>query len=200
MAERWTKRLTGAALAVASVLLLVLAWRYWNLTQAYAELRVKASLPYAGFVLPTFRAETLDGDTVVVGELPDTTARQLLFVFSSSCPYCRATLPVWEALADSVAATAPVLALTVDSTATARAYAHDHGLRYTVARFPDWKSVRLARASAVPQTLVLDARGRVLFAHTGQLGPGPVPDSVYQALGGGRRPDVVSERREPNER
>ncbi len=53
-----------------------------------------------------------------------------------------------------------------------------------MATFPDWKTAQLARARAVPQTLVLNHWGEVVFAHTGRLEPGPVLDSVYAALRG----------------
>jgi thiol-disulfide isomerase/thioredoxin len=187
MATRSISALLGGALLVASGLVVLLGRRQVALNQAYLELKAKAGLPYRGYALPTFRAETLAGDSVTVGELADTAARQLVFVFTTTCPYCRATLPVWAALADSARVARPpaeVVGLGLDSLPRVRDYAAEHALTYPVATFPDWKTAQLARARAVPQTLVLNHWGEVVFAHTGRLESGPVLDSVYAALRG----------------
>ena len=44
--------------------------------------------------------------------------------------------------------------------------------------------------AGAPQTVVLDARGEVLYAHVGQLEAGPVLDSIYGAVG--RKPIAPS--------
>lgn len=174
-------------MVVASVLVVVLARRQMDLSRAYIELRDKASLPYRGYAMPTFRTTTLRGDSLTVAELPDTAARQLVFVFTTTCPFCKATLPVWAALADSarrLRRPVSVLGLSLDSLANTGRYAAEYGLTYPVATFPDWKTAQLFRARAVPQTLVLDHYGQVVFVHTGRLEPGPTLDSVYTALRG----------------
>ncbi len=187
MATRSISALLGGALLVASGLVVVLARRQVTLNRAYLELKAKAGLPYRGYALPTFRAATLAGDSATVGALADTAARQLVFVFTTTCPYCRATLPVWAALADSTRAgwpSTPILGLGLDSLGKVQRYAAEHALTYPVATFPDWKTAQLARARAVPQTLVLNHWGEIVFARTGRLEPGPVLDSVYAALRG----------------
>jgi thiol-disulfide isomerase/thioredoxin len=187
MTSRSISVLLGGALLVASGLVVVLARRQVALNRAYLELKTKAGLPYRGYALPTFRASALAGDSVTVGALADTAARQLVFVFTTTCPFCRATLPVWAALADSARGARPpvaVVGLGLDSVRRVRDYAAEHALTYPVATFPDWKTAQLARARAVPQTLVLNHWGEVVFAHTGRLEPGPVLDSVYAALRG----------------
>jgi hypothetical protein len=52
---------------------------------------------------------------------------------------------------------------------------------YAVLLFPERKLQRLYRVAAVPQTLVLNADGRVLYARTGLLDSAAVLDSVYRA-------------------
>ncbi len=90
-------------------------------------------------------------------------------------------------MADSVARLerrAMVLAISLDSVGITRQYMRTNDLRYLVVTFPQRKLERLYRVSAVPQTLVLNSVGTVLYAKTGLLQNGSV-DSVYTALAGG---------------
>ena len=147
-------------------------------------------------MVPTFRALTLDGDSITIGEGPDPLARQVLFVLTTSCPFCRQTLPTWARIADSAASLRPgrivVAAISLDSLNLTRDYVREHQLRYPVVLFPVAKLRRLYRASAVPQTLVLDHEGRILYARTGLLDPQAVVDSIFAALS--RPPRTVSVR------
>lgn len=172
MATRdWRLALAVVALVVASGLVVVLAERQVALRHAYDDLRAKARLPYRGLAVPTFRGSTVHGDSITVGELPDSAGRQLLFVFTTTCPFCRATLPVWAALTDSIASShgagVEVIGIALDSASAAASYAAEHQLPFPVLTFPDRKTAQLYRARAVPQTVVLNQWGEVLFAHKG---------------------------------
>ena len=184
----------AVALLAASALIVVLATRHQRLTEAYRTLRLRTSLPSAGAVVPTFRALTLDGDSITIGEGPDPLARQVLFVLTTSCPFCRQTLPTWARIADSVSTLRQgqvvVAAISLDSLGLTQDYVRQHQLRYPVVLFPAKKLRRLYRASAVPQTLVLDHEGRILYARTGLLEPQAVVDSIFAALA--RPPRAVS--------
>ncbi len=81
-----------------------------------------------------------------------------------------------------------MVALSLDSAAQTTAYASEHQLRYPVGFFPDWKAPLLFRAHAVPQTLVLNAYGVVLYSHIGLLEQGPGLDSLFQTLTARVRP------------
>jgi peroxiredoxin len=194
-APRRTTALLAIALLGLAGLVVVLGKRQIALNRAYAELRRLSSTPHKGYGVPAFLAHTLTGDTVTVGEVADSSARQVLFVLTTTCPYCRASLPVWALLADSLARVSGrhvrVVALSLDSLRRTNAYAAEHQLRYSVATFPSEKLRRLYRAGDVPQTVVLDAQGEVLYSHLGALVVGPVLDSVYRAASGkkdGARP------------
>jgi len=177
--------LAWTALAAAAALILVLAQKHRDLSRAYIELRRRATLLHAGDVVPTFSASTLDGRRVTIGATTAPEARQVLFILRTTCPYCRATLPVWERLADSLrrVTTPPIelYAISLDSAESTRAYARLHHLSYPVLLFPEPKLERLYRVGAVPQTVVLDNAGRVLYATTGLLDRSGVLDSVFQA-------------------
>ena len=190
-----TLRTISILLALACALVVVLGRRQTSLNRAYAELKAKVSLAYPGYVVPTVRTVTTGGDSVTIGELADTSARQVIFLLTTTCPFCLATLPVWAPLADSARALGfGVVALSLDSLGKTLAYIESHGLKYPVGLLQGWKTIRLLRATAVPQTLVLNYAGEVLYAHVGQLTPGPGLDSVYSALRGPmwfRRGNVV---------
>ncbi len=181
--------LIGVALIAAAALVVIIGRRQLELTRAYTELRAKASLPYRGYAVPTFRAGTLGGDSITVGELPDSGGRQVVFVFTTTCQFCKATLPIWAAVADSMtrlgSGTVRVVAISLDSAAAAARYATEHHLSYPVLTFPHWKTAQLFRARAVPETVVLNQLGEVVFAHIGRLEAGPALDSVYLAARGG---------------
>src|SRR5467141_5278142 len=120
---------------------------------------------------------------VVVGELADSAARQVLFIFNTTCPFCLATIPVWKRLADSLGrlGSVQVLAISLDTRDTTRHYVAEHAVQYRVLTFPQRKLERLYRVVAVPQTVVLDWTGTVLYAKTGTLDSASL-DSVYRAV------------------
>jgi peroxiredoxin len=126
----------------------------------------------------------LDGDSVTLGAVPDRTERQVLFLFTTTCPYCRAALPTWRTLADSLRRTASriqVLGVSLDSAGATRDYRAAHQLDFPVGLLASPKYVALYKAMAVPQTVVLDADGRVRYATIGTLGTRAILDSIYHA-------------------
>ena len=176
-------------LIAASALVLLLSRRLHDLSADYNKLRLLSTLPHAGTVVPTFRAATLSGDSITVGEAPDSAARQVLFVFNTTCPYCRAIIPLWHRMTDSLGRLerVQVLAISLDPADATERYVAGHALRYPVLTFPQAKLERLYRAAAVPQTVVLDWAGTVLYAKTGTLDPASL-DSVYVAVTGRAQP------------
>ena len=175
-----------------SLVAIVLARRVNTLGDAYVALQKRASQPYQGYVVPTVTASTLAGDSIVVGEIPDSNKVQVVYVFTTTCPYCRATLPIWDAVTDSAhrlyGARVQVVGMSLDSTRLTAEYAVSNQLSYPVGFFPDWKAARHYRARVVPQTLVLSRIGEVLYAHIGQLSAGPGLDSLYTAVAAGLVP------------
>lgn len=170
----------AVTLVLACALVLLLAKRVRDPSTDYRQLRLLSTLPHAGTVVPTFRPATLAGDSITVGETADSGTSQILYVFNTTCPYCRAMIPILEQIADSLKRLKrPVQ----DSADTTRRYVAEHALRYPVLTFPQAKLKRLFRAGTVPQTVVLDSRGTVLYARTGTLDSVSL-DSVYAAVTG----------------
>ena len=133
---------TVLALLAASALVVVLGIENRSLRAAYADLAERARTPHGGIFVPTFRAQTLTGDSVTVGSVAGT-GRQVVFIFTSTCPYCRASLPAWRQLArdiDTVRdARVQVIAISWDSVEQTRRYIAEQGLGFPVVRFPERK-------------------------------------------------------------
>ncbi len=160
-------------LAAAAVLVVVLALKVRELNERYARLYERIRYPYAGMWVPTFRAATLAGDSVTVGETQGG-RRQVLFFFTTTCPYCEATLPAWRELAGMLGTLrgpkVEVYGVSLDSVAVTRKYVEEHRLPYPVLFFPQDKLVSIYRAGTVPLTAVLDEQGRMVHARIGEIG------------------------------
>lgn len=136
--------------------------------------------------MPTFRTATLQGDSVTIGERADG-GRQVLVVFTTTCPYCRASLPAWKrltALADTMSSPrVEVLGVALDSSrATIDRYAAEHTLPYRIVQFPQPKLAALYRSQRVPVTMVLNGDGRVIFARVGVVDTQAAEDSIVEAI------------------
>lgn len=174
------------SLGFASLLIVGLSFRLISLNRAYTNLKSKLSGLHEGIVVPSFQATTLAGDTLTIGETPDLEAKHVLFILTTTCPFCQATVPVWAGLADSASRHAGtdvlVVGISLDGPDETRRFIEAFGVRFPVLAFPSEKYQSMYRATTVPQTVILNSAGAVLFAHTGQLRPGPILDSAYRAL------------------
>jgi len=183
---RGSGRLLWLTLTFASVLVVFLAHQNRVLKEELRELRLEASLPHAGLVVPAFAASTATGDSVRIGS-PPSGSRQVLFILNSTCPYCEATLPLWNEIAASVRGSKPpgaeAYAITLDTPELTGPYLEDRGFTVPWVAFPDRKFARLYRASRVPLTVVVDEHGEVRYARVGVIDRRATVDSVLQAAG-----------------
>ncbi len=140
----------------------------------------RAVEPRAGLFVPAYRAATLDGSTVVLGQLGQ---RQVLVFFNTTCPYCRASTPAWNAVAERLGdrPEITVYGIALDSTEAAKTYAAEHRLAFPVISQPDPRLVALYRVSSVPLILVLNEDGRMTYARLGALESAAAVDSVVTA-------------------
>jgi peroxiredoxin len=182
-----------AALALAAALVVVLGMRVRTLNRENEALFRLATRPYAGMYVPAFSARSLDGGTVTVGS---PARRQVLFVFTTTCPYCRSSIPAWTRIgraAEAAYGRGAAIGLSLDSADSTQTYARGHALAYPVARFPDARTRSLYRSRTVPVTLVVDSTGRVVFSRVGEVKEGVETDSVLVAAG--LRPPTASAQR-----
>jgi len=178
--------LLWTGLVTASGLVVVLTTQNRALHHEVNDLRLRQHTLHAGLFVPAFRTVTLAGDSVTVGQA-FAGGYQVLFVFTTTCPYCLATLPAWERIAEAAGAEAStrvqVLGISLDSATATGAYVTQHGLTFPVLTFPDDKTARLYRADAVPVTVVVDPDGRVILGRPGGLTDAAV-DSILAAVSG----------------
>lgn len=177
--------LAYAALVAAAALVVVLGKQKRDLVSQVETLRQAVREPQPGMFMPTFTTSTLDGRPVTVGSLPGE-GRQVLFVYTTTCPYCLSTLPAWKriaTIADTITRPrAEVLGVSLDSVDVTRRYAERHALPYPTIFFPEDKLVSIYRAGAVPLTLVLDEHGRTIYSRLGELKGQAAIDSVISAV------------------
>ena len=143
----------------------------------------RARNPRAGIHVPIYETTTMAGEVVRLGE-PEPGTRQVLLFFTTTCPYCLASVPSWNALGDLAEARSDVTAIGVamDSTHLVEAYREHHGLRYPIVELDDRRFARLFRVTTVPLTMVVEPDGRVTYARMGQFGNQVLVDSVRAVL------------------
>lgn len=179
--HRLYRVVTPAAVVAAVVLVVVLGVQNRSLKGRYARMVERATRPYPGMYVPAFDAVTIDGDSVRIGDAPDGAA-QALFFFTTTCEYCRATLPAWRRIAQAghesgVAA----YGIQLDSAHLAPRYVTEHALRFPVIHLSDRRLLALYRVERVPLTLLVDS-GRVSYARRGQIAEQVVVDSILAVL------------------
>ncbi|MGD2216060.1 MAG: redoxin domain-containing protein [Gemmatimonadales bacterium] len=132
--------------------------------------------------VPVVRAPSVRGDSFVIGEASEG-ERQVLVGFSTTCGYCDASLASWESITTHLAEESGVRVFGVsrDSLETTRAYVEDRGLSFPVVTFSEPRIRALYRLQAVPQTLILEGEGRMIYARLGAVESEAAVDSVVAA-------------------
>jgi peroxiredoxin len=169
-------------LTVAAILVVVLASQKRDLLAHIESLTTRIRDPYVSMYVPAVTLPSVSGDSVLLGEAPPGHA-QVLFVFSTTCQYCKASLPAWKQIAAQLAAIeqVEVVGVSIDSVEATRRYVEEHGLSFPVVSFVERRLRALYRSNIVPQTLVIDADGRVQYARIGAVTETSAIDSIIQA-------------------
>ena len=139
-----------------------------------------------GTYVPRLELAALDGRRVVIGD-PSTGSREVLFVYDTSCGFCRATLPAWNDIAKEAANHGlSVYGLSLNEPGGAAEYSAKHDLRFPTLVLDSDRYKALLRAQSVPQTIVVDPSGLVVLARPGVLSEAAT-DSILVLLRGGQR-------------
>ena len=170
------------ALAVASSLVVALALQKRDLMTRIDTLTERIRHPYVGMYVPAVTLSAVTGDSVLLGGPPGGHV-QVLFVFSTSCQYCKASLPAWKQIGAQLAASegAEVIGVSIDSVETTRRYLKENGIELPVVSLTDQRLRALYRAGTTPQTTVVDAEGKVGYSHLGAVTDPVVVDSILNA-------------------
>lgn len=152
-----------------------------SLKRQVEDLSEIAYAPRPGLFVPEVPKQTLDGDSVVLGELGRT---QLLFFLNSSCPHCRASIPSWNEIAgilrDDPAVS--VLGVVFGDSGTAAAYRDLQGISFSVVSAVGPRVAGLFRIHAVPSVMLLSNEGKMAYTRTGRLVSPAAVDSVISAV------------------
>lgn len=134
-----------------------------------------------GEFVSAFTAIATDGQAHTVAS-HDSGSVHIVYLLTSRCPYCRATMPRWDALAKHLQANdqpnVRVTALTSDSLPVARALADSMQFAFPLVSFPDLRTLSLYRAQVVPQTAVIRGDGRILYVRHGAITTDAAIDSI----------------------
>lgn len=171
-------------LSASTAMLVAVSIKYRALRADFLEHRRGDMRVQQGAYLPSFKGVSVAGDSLIIGEL--THGYQILILLTAACPFSRESVPYWTRLAHLSKRSASdgepqLVALTTDSMAVARAYAADHHLPFPLVPFPSRNLASLYRGTTVPQTIVIDSDGRVLFARHGVIDTILAVDSILAA-------------------
>lgn len=180
----WVERilLAGLAILVLSLIQDARAGRARELV-----LNRKLREPWRGNAMATFVARSVQGESLTVAHVPAGT-KQLVYVFSTRCPFCRRSNPAIVALKKSLdsAATAggirvQVVGISLDSLPETARYVREQALSFPVVRFPERKLRLLYKTQVVPSLMLLTDEGRVILARLGVFETSIAFDSLLKA-------------------
>ena len=104
--------------------------------------------------------------------LDSTSARQVIFVFTTRCPFCKETLPFWKEIACRAeeARDVAVIGICLDQVVPTKAYVEEEKLTFPIfiAEDKDWL-VQTNKLHGVPQTIIRTTSGRVEKVWKGRL-------------------------------
>lgn len=174
----------GILVLVLAGTVLALGRQNRQLKEQNRDLTKDLTEPHRGMLVPAVRATMLDGRPFTLGE-PGQQVRQVLYFFTTSCQYCRTSLPLVRSL-DSALRQSPQLraslyAVALDSAARVRRFVDGVRLSVPVVVAEDWRIAAFYRVHSVPQLIVIDSSGRTAYARVGELAGARVLDSI---LGG----------------
>jgi peroxiredoxin len=185
-----TELLPWLLLLTCAGMLLWIGVRHRQLRLDLSNHRSDAARIQRGDFVPAFEGVSTAGERI---QIAPGNARQvqIVYLLTSSCPYCRATLPLWSELArvvrsDSSLSDVRVIGLTSDSAHVAQAFADSAALPFPLVQFPELRLLALFKGQVVPQTAVLRGDGRVLYVRHQAITDRRAIDSVLVAISSAR--------------
>ena len=148
-------------------LLLLLAGAVWiSAAPAFAQ-----SPGEVGSAIAWRDVQLIDGRTLKAADLNGSAV--IVQIWASWCPFCAAQNPHVQKLHDAYSSRGlKVLAFSIDQTEqAAREYVAKHGYTFNVAMRSDEVDRWFGRNRTLPETYVVDAKGKVVFVHRGEMFP-----------------------------
>lgn len=176
-----------AALVVSSVVIVSLSSIVRDQEADRRDIRRRMALLHEGYFIPAMTLHADDGAEVKVGS-PPAGGHQLLFVYSETCEFSRDSATPWGTLVEELQSRGlPVTpaALLVDDPATPLPPGME---RWSppggAVRLPDARSRFLMRSGVVPQIVLIDSSGQVVYNRSGVLDLPTVRDSLLSYMAG----------------
>lgn len=179
--SRFRSTLLVTGLAAAAVLVVILASQKRDLLAHIESLTTRIRAPYVGMYVPAVTLPSVTGDSVLLGGAPPGHV-QVLFVFSTRCSYCKASLPAWKRIAQEFSGNSQVevVGISVDSVQATREYGQANGLEFPLVSLTASRLRALYRTVVFPQCILLDADGKVVYARLGAVTETSAVDSILQ--------------------
>jgi cytochrome oxidase Cu insertion factor (SCO1/SenC/PrrC family) len=115
-----------AGLLLATLLVVLLGVEVHSLRADLRAADAREHYADTGMYTPSLELERPDGSTAVIGA-PDEGAHEILFLYNTTCSFCRAALPAWKEIAgEAPAIGARVYGLSLDPAVETAAYAAEH--------------------------------------------------------------------------
>lgn len=180
----WSTVVSVVGLLAATTLVILLGREVRSLRADARLASQRQQYMLTGMYVPRLQLTAPDGQRVIVGDPPAGT-REILFVYDTTCGFCRANLPLWNDIADEAAKrNAVAYGLSLDDASAAAKYSSDYGLRFPTLLLEGERARALLRAQAVPQSIVVEPNGFVVLARPGVLSRAAA-DSILKLLPGG---------------
>lgn len=146
-----------------------------------AHLTVSALLIRPAATLPVMQLIALDGDAV---QLAGRDRPVVLNLWATWCPPCRREMPMMTDLAANTPGVDFVFANQGEEAGQVLAFLEAEGLPAEgMIRDPQNRLMAELDAVGLPATLVFDARGRIVAAHTGEISRAALTRMIAQATG-----------------
>lgn len=128
--------------------------------------------------VPDVRLELLDGSTTSLAALRDDRPAVVNF-WSSTCAPCLKEMPDLERVSAEQAAKVAVVGVDVtDTEAAGREMVTKTGVTYPNARDPQAEIFATFGGTALPRTVLVDAKGRIVAVHNGALSAAELTDML----------------------
>ncbi|MGH8084598.1 MAG: peroxiredoxin family protein [Lysobacter sp.] len=192
---RWPLIGLVAALVLSTALVLLLALEVRQSREAQRWLAERASQPYQGMYVPRVPVTALDGSRHELGQPRG--EYQVLYFFTTTCPHCRASVPLIKSIADQLddasGGQARMLGIAHDTPEAAAAYAREHELPFPIVASQDRRTAMLFRARKVPLVMVVGRDGRVRYSRIGVLNSKEGVTGVLTAVRGTELPAATTQ-------
>ena len=144
---------------------------------ACGEKPVTSGRVQPGELVPAYAAADLAGDSVSLASLRGKPL--LLNVWATWCPPCREEMPALEAVHTMYAPDGlQVVGVSIDGAGAAdlvREFVTEFGVTFPILHDPDGRISRTFRMNGVPETLLIDAEGRLVRRWIGIFDPTAAP-------------------------